>query len=125
MDPAASARPALPAWRRLAVRLAVAFAALTFLSVAIVGVMVRARQKAELQDAVGTQLLNIARVAVLLVDPAAHAVVERAGTADSATYRRLRAALAGVQREVLLTTPIRTLVAYDGSGVASPGGRDQ
>ena len=40
MDSATSVRPALPAWRRLAVRLAVAFAALTFLSVAIVGVMV-------------------------------------------------------------------------------------
>ncbi len=116
MDPAASARPALPAWRRLAVRLAVAFAALTFLSVAIVGVMVRARQKAELQDAVGTQLLNIARVAVLLVDPAQHAEIQRAPRADSPAYRKLRARLADVQREVLLTTPIRTLVEYDRAG---------
>ncbi len=116
MDQAASPRPALPAWRRLAVRLAVAFAALTFLSVAIVGVMVRARQKAELQDAVGTQLLNIARVAVLLVDPAQHAEIQRASRADSPAYRTLRARLADVQREVLLTTPIRTLVEYDRAG---------
>jgi class 3 adenylate cyclase len=116
MPPASSARTALPPWRRLAVRLAVAFAALTFLSVAIVGVLVRERQKRELEDAVGTQLLNIARVAVLLVDPAQHAELERARGADSAAYRRLRASLAAVQREVLLTTPIRTLVDYDASG---------
>jgi len=116
MAAASSARPALPPWRRLAVRLAVAFAALTFLSVAIVGVLVRERQKRELEDAVGTQLLNIARVAVLLVDPAQHAELERARGADSAAYRRLRASLAAVQREVLLTTPIRTLVDYDASG---------
>jgi class 3 adenylate cyclase len=106
-------RPALPPWRRLAVRLAVAFAALTFLSVAIVGVLVRERQKRELEDAVGTQLLNIARVAVLLVDPARHVALERARGVDSADYRRVRATLATVQREVLLTTPIRTLVDFD------------
>lgn len=116
MTPETSARPALPPWRRLAVRLAVAFAVLTFLSVAIVGVLVRERQKRELEDAVGTQLLNIARVAVLLVDPAQHAELERSRSADSAAYRRLRASLAAVQREVLLTTPIRTLVDYDRAG---------
>ena len=110
MSRAGSTRPALPPWRRLAVRLAVAFAALTFLSVAIVGVLVRERQKRELEDAVGTQLLNIARVAVLLVDPARHVALERARGVDSADYRRVRATLATVQREVLLTTPIRTLV---------------
>jgi hypothetical protein len=49
----------------------------------------------------------------VLVDPAQHVEVERAGGADSVTHRRLKAALAAVQREVLLTTPIRTLVAYD------------
>jgi class 3 adenylate cyclase len=116
MTATSSARPTLPAWRRLAVRLAVAFAALTFLSVVIVGVLVRERQKRELEDAVGTQLLNIARVAVLLVDPAQHAEVERARDPDSPAHRRLRATLATVQREVLLTTPIRTLMDYDRAG---------
>jgi class 3 adenylate cyclase len=116
MDPASPPRPGLPAWRRLAVRLAVAFAALTFLSVAIVGVLVRERQKRELEDAVGTQLLNIARVAVLLVDPARHAEVERTRDPESPAFRRVRAALADVQREVLLTTPIRTLVDFDRAG---------
>ena len=116
MEPVAAARPAVPPWRRLAVRLAVAFAVLTFLSVAIVGVLVRERQKRELEDAVGTQLLNIARVAVLLVDPAEHAGLERARDADSEPYRRVRATLAAVQREVLLTTPIRTLVDFDRAG---------
>lgn len=109
-------RSALPAWRRLAVRLAVAFAVLTFLSIAIVGGLVRARQKAELEDAVGTQLLNIARVAVLLVDPAQHMEVQRAASEESPAYRRMRARLAAVQREVLLTTPIRTLTDYDKAG---------
>jgi class 3 adenylate cyclase len=116
MDRAAAPRPTLPPWRRLAVRLAIAFAALTFLSVAMVGVLVRERQKGELEDAVGTQLLNIARVAVLLVDPVQHAEVERMGSVESSAYRQLRRTLADVQREVLLTTPIRTLVAYDPAG---------
>jgi class 3 adenylate cyclase len=116
MNPASSTRLALPGWRRLAVRLALAFAVLTFLSVAIVGVLVRERQKRELEDAVGTQLLNIARVAVLLVDPAQHAALERVRDPASAAYRHARTALVNVQREVLLTTPIRTLVDYDRSG---------
>lgn len=106
-------RPALPPWRRLAVRLALAFALLTVFSVGIVGVLVRERQQRELEDAVGTQLLNIARVAVLLVDPALHAEAERARSAEAPAYRRLRAVLTEVQREVLLATPIRTLVGYD------------
>jgi class 3 adenylate cyclase len=113
IPPRADGRPALPVWRRLAVRLAVAFALLTFVSVAIVGVLVRERQKRELEDAVGTQLLNIARVAVLFVDPAQHAELARAPRPEAPAYRRLRAALATVQREVLLTTPIRTLADYD------------
>ena len=100
-------------WRRLAVRLAVAFALLTFVSVAIVGVLVRERQKRELEDAVGTQLLNIARVAVLFVDPAQHAELARTARPEAPAYRRLRVSLATVQREVLLTTPIRTLADYD------------
>jgi class 3 adenylate cyclase len=100
-------------WRRLAVRLAVAFALLTFVSVAIVGVLVRERQKRELEDAVGTQLLNIARVAVLFVDPAQHAELARTARPEAPAYRRLRTSLATVQREVLLTTPIRTLADYD------------
>jgi len=99
-------------WRRLSVRLAVAFALLTFVSVAIVGVLVRERQKRELEDAVGTQLLNIARVAVLFVDPAQHAELARAPRPEAPAYRRLRTALAAVHREVLLVTPIRTLVDY-------------
>jgi class 3 adenylate cyclase len=116
MSPASSARSALPVWRRLAVRLALAFAVLTFLSVAIVGVLVRERQKRELEDAVGTQLLNIARVAVLLVDPAQHAALARAQDPGAPAYRRVRTTLANVQREVLLTTPIRTLIDYDRTG---------
>src|SRR5437773_12366993 len=85
--------PSVPVWRRLAVRLAVAFALLTFVSVAIVGGLVRERQKRELEDAVGTQLLNIARVAVLFVDPAQHAELARTLRPDTREYSRLRASL--------------------------------
>src|SRR2546422_1026729 len=90
-DPPPAARPALPVWRRLAVRLAVAFALLTFLSVSIVGVLVRERQKRELEDAVGTQLLNIARVAGLFVDPRQPAEPPRAPRPAATAYRRPRA----------------------------------
>jgi class 3 adenylate cyclase len=111
--PSSTTTARLPVWRRLAVRLAVAFALLTFVTVTIVGVLVRQRQTRELEDAVGTQLLNIARVAVLFVDPAQHAEIMRTPRAETPAYRRLSAALATVQREVLLTTPIRTLTDYD------------
>jgi class 3 adenylate cyclase len=105
--------PALHSWQRLAVRLAGGFAVLTLLTAGLVGVLVHERQKREVEDTVGTQLLNIARTGALLVDPALHAVVQRTLTKDSSAYARLRKALAAMQAEVLLPTPIRTLSDYD------------
>jgi class 3 adenylate cyclase len=104
---------ALRPWQRLAVRLATAFALLTFVTVGLLGVVMHQRQKREVEDTVGTQLLNISRTAALLVDPARHAEAQRTLRADSDAYRRIRAALAAVKTETVLTTTIRTLADYD------------
>src|SRR5262245_41456587 len=49
-------------WQRLSVRLAALFALVTVLAVGAVGLVTYERQQREVQDTVGTQLLNIARV---------------------------------------------------------------
>ena len=121
--PALRLRP----WQRLSVRLAALFVAVTLLAVGLVGVVVYQRQKREVEDTVGTQLLNIARVGALLVDPVAHAEVERTRATTSAAYVRLQKALAAVRTETLLTTPVYTLTGLDVSrrearlGVTSDG----
>jgi class 3 adenylate cyclase len=115
-DGAASSAPvttALRPWHRLAVRLAVVFVAVTLLTVGVVGVLVHQRQSREIEDTVGTQLLNIARVSGLLIDPALHAEAAQLRRADAPGYRRLAAALTTVQTETLLTTPMRTLTDFD------------
>jgi class 3 adenylate cyclase len=100
-------------WHRLSVRLAALFAVATLIAVGVVGGVTYDRQRRELEDTVGTQLLNIARTASLLVDAARHAEIARTGTTDSEAYARVREALANVQREVVLATPLRTIVNYD------------
>ncbi len=82
---------------------------MTLLAVGAVGFFTYERHQRELQDTVGTQLLNIARVAALLIDPALHGEVQRGLAQDSNAYQQLKAKLVSVQNEVLLTTPIRTL----------------
>ena len=94
-------------------RLAGLFAVVTMLAVGAVGRFTYQRQQREVQDTVGTQLLNIARVTALLIDPALHAEVQRALAADSDAYRELQKRLVTVQNEVLLTTPIVTLADFD------------
>ena len=105
-----ASRPLRP-WQRLSVRLAVFFAAVTFLAVGAVGSLTYTRQRGEVEDSVGTQLLNIARVAALQLDPRLHAEVGASRSADSAAYQKLRQTLAAIQDETLLTSPITTLVA--------------
>jgi class 3 adenylate cyclase len=100
-------------WERLSVRLAGLFAVVTLLAVGAVGLFTYQRSQREVQDTVGTQLLNIARVAALLVDPALHGEVQRTLSPSSDAYRQLQQKLVSVQNEVLLTTPIRTLADYD------------
>jgi class 3 adenylate cyclase len=100
-------------WQRLSVRLAALFAIVTLVAVGLVGGLVYQRQKREVEDTVGTQLLNIARVAALLIDPAVHAEVERTRSTASPAYRRLQSALAAVRTETLLPTPVYTLTDLD------------
>src|SRR5262249_44620731 len=108
-----STPPALRPWQRLAVRLAAVFVLVTLVTVGVVGVLVHQRQSREVEDTVGTQLLNIARVSALLVDRAAHAEAARGGRADSPASRRVIQSLAIIRDETLLTTPMRTLANYD------------
>ena len=100
-------------WQRLAVRLAVFFALAMLLAIGAVGLLIFERQKREVADTVGTQLLNIARMGSLLIDPALHAHVQRAGGGDAEAYGRLQRVLASIRTEVLLTSPIHTLADYD------------
>ena len=87
--PETTAPPPLRPWQRLSVRLAAFFAAVTFLAVGAVGGMTYTRQQREVEDSVGTQLLNIARVAALQLDPRLHAEVDAARATESPVYRRL------------------------------------
>src|SRR5262245_48785221 len=106
-------------WHRLSVRLACLLAAVTVLAVAAVGAFTYQRHRRELADAVGTQLLNIARVTALAVDPNLHAEVQRKLDPGSQAYLRIRRELVTIQNEVLLTTPIYTLSNLDpASGTA-------
>src|SRR5262245_30641630 len=103
-------------WQRLGVRLASLFALVTVLPVVLVGVVVHERVKRELEDAVGTQLLNIARIGALLVDPAAHeAAAKEAPGARGPGYARVRETLTHIRTEAVLPTPIYTL-ALAGQG---------
>ena len=94
-------------------RLAAVFALATLVAVGVVGAVIYERQKRELEDTVGTQLLNIARTGVLMVDPVLHAEVQASGATDSAAFRRIRKALTAIQQEVVLATPLHTLAGYD------------
>ena len=105
--------PTLRPWQRLGVRLAAAFAVVTLITVGLVGALVHERQKREIEDTVGTQLLNISRTAVLLIDPVVHAEAQARLSSDSPAYARIKKALVAVQTETLLTTPIRTLADFD------------
>ena len=105
--------PVLRPWQRLDVKLAAVFALLTLLTVGLVGALVHERQKREVEDTVGTQLLNIARVGSLLVDPRLHAEVQRTRARESKAYASLRRTLNAMRNEVFLTTPIRTLAELD------------
>ena len=115
--PGSPAQPglALRPWQRLGVRLASLFALVTLLAVVLVGLVVHERQKRELEDAVGTQLLNIARIGALLVDPAGHAAAQAEARAPAAAFSRVRDTLVRIRTEAVLPTPIYTLT-LEGQG---------
>ena len=113
-------------WQRLSVRLAALFAAVTLLAVGAVGLLTYGRYQREVADTVGTQLLNIARVTSLLIEPGLHAEVQRTLSPDSEAYRQVQKKLGAVKGEVLLTTPIATLSDFDAfrpTGAAHGGER--
>ena len=89
-------RAPLRPWQRLSLRLAACFAAGDGAGRGLVGALIYERQKREVEDTVGTQLLNIARVAALLVDPGSAGGARR--RADSTRTTRIGKALATIQR---------------------------
>jgi len=103
----------LKPWQRLSVRLACLLAVVTLLAVAAVGAFTYKRHQRELADTVGTQLLNIARVTALVVDPGLHGQVQRALDPHAQAYLRVKRELVTIQNELLLTTPIYTLSNFD------------
>ena len=112
-EPTPPAPTRLRPWQRLSVRLAALFAIVTLVAVGLVGGFVYQRQKREVEDTVGTQLLNIARVAALLIDPAALAEADRARSTAAPAYRKLQATLSAVRTETLLPAPVYALADLD------------
>jgi class 3 adenylate cyclase len=100
-------------WHRLSVRLAALFVIVTLIGIGLFGTLVYQREKWDLEETLGEVLLNIARTGVLLIDPALHAEVARTRRMDSAAYRSVHAALAAIQDENRLDTPVHTLADFD------------
>lgn len=103
----------LPVWRRLSWRLGASFLLLTAIAILLSGYLQYRAQEQELRETLGSLLLNIARTGALLVDPGLHAEVESTLTQNSDAYRRVRAALARIQDENQIETPIYTLTGFD------------
>jgi HAMP domain-containing protein len=103
----------LPVWRRLAWRLGASFLLLTAIAILLSGYLQYRAQEQELRVTLGSLLLNIARTGTLLVDPQLHAQVEATLTQNSDAYRSIRVALARIQDENHIETPIYTLTGFD------------
>lgn len=119
-------------WQRLSVRLAGVFAVVTLLAVGVVGSLAYGRQERLVQDTVGIQLLNIVRLAVLLIDVNQHTDAQKALDPASPAHKAVRDRLVTIQNEALLTAPIQTLshfdpkarsarVIVDSAGAVAPG----
>jgi class 3 adenylate cyclase len=120
--------PPLRPWQRLGLRLAALFAAVTVLAVGVVGTWIYDRQRREVEETLGIQLFNIARVGALLVDPGLAMEARRAPGGDAPT--RLGRALAAMQREAFLFKPVLFLTDYDAgrhearvAATSAPGAR--
>src|SRR6266481_3357912 len=105
--------PPLRPWQRLSVRVAGLFVAVTLLAVSLVGEVLYERQKRETEATLGTLLLNIARTGAYLVDPDQHMVVQRTLTQQTSAYVGVRRALAIIQDENRIESPVYTLTDYD------------
>src|SRR5436189_142976 len=120
--PRDGSRPGLRFWNRLSFRLAGLFALVTVLAVVLVGVVVYGRQKREVEDAVGTQLLNIALIGSLMVDARLHAQAVAAPRASA--YTRVQTTLNAIRAEAVLPTPIYTLALEKGMARVAVTGDD-
>jgi hypothetical protein len=87
--------------------------AVTLLGLGVLGTLLYERQKRAELEISATFLLNIARTGALLIDPDLHADVETTRRQDTDAYRRVRAALAAIQDENEIATPIYTLTGFD------------
>jgi class 3 adenylate cyclase len=105
--------PPLRPWQRLSVRVAGLFVLVTLLAVGLVGEVLYERQKRETEATLGALLLNIARTGAYLIDPNQHVVVQRTLTQETSAYLKVRQALAIVQDENRIETPVYTLTNYD------------
>ncbi len=100
-------------WQRLSVRIAGLFVVVTLLAVGLVGEILYERQKRETEETLGALLLNVARTGAYLVDPSLHLEVQRTLTQQTAAYQAVRRALAIIQDENRIATPVYTLTDYD------------
>jgi len=103
----------LPFWRRLSWRLGFSFLLLTAIGILLSGYLQYRAQEQELRNALGSMLLHIARTGTLLVNPQLHAEVEATLTQNTDAYREVRSALAMIQDENQIETPIYTLTSFD------------
>src|SRR3990170_1105563 len=113
---AGRARGRVPIWRRLSWRLGASFLLLTAIGILLSGLLQYRAQDRYLRQSLGSLLVNIARTGALLVDPALHATVQATLTQDSEAYRSVRAALAAIQDENRIATPLYTLTDFDAAG---------
>lgn len=100
-------------WHRLSVRIAGSFVVVTLLAVGLVGEILYERQKRETEETLGALLLNVARTGAYLVDPARHLEVQQTLTRETAAYQTVRRALAIIQDENGIATPVYTLTDYE------------
>jgi class 3 adenylate cyclase len=118
-------------WQRLSTRMVAAFVLVTIFAIGLaafvmfyglVDVPLLGRLEAVrdvqglsrlLEEVVSAKLLNLTRVGVLLLDPAAQAEAQHTLDPESAAHQRVRTALVSIQKAGELTTPVYTLTDYN------------
>jgi hypothetical protein len=100
----------LPVWRRLSWRLGISFLLLTAIGILLSGLLQYRTQERDLRET-RSLLLNITRTAA--AGGSAFMLRSSPLTQDSAAYRDVRAALAMIQDENQIQTPIYTLTGFD------------
>jgi HAMP domain-containing protein len=105
----------LPLWRRLAVRLATAFALLAAAGILVSGFVQYRAQDAELRQSLGALLLNIARTGSLLIDGDLHARLAHDRRPDGPAYGAIRDRLLLIQDANGLDESLYTLTDVAGA----------